>query len=141
MKPLIVDVESLFVSTLLCAQTNSKQIVGKWYDENKDAQIEMFQKGNMLFGKIVWLKEPNDAQGKPKLDKFNPDPAKRNKPILGLEIITGLEFVEGKWIKGKIYSPKEGQTAYCSVSLQNEKELSINVSKYLFSTTKVWRKQ
>ena len=39
------------------------------------------------YGKITWLKKPNDARGKPFTDTENPDKSKRNQPLIGLIIL------------------------------------------------------
>ena len=46
----------------------SQDVLGKWYTEAGDAQVEIYQSGDKLNGKIVWL-----AQGPETTDKHNPD--------------------------------------------------------------------
>ena len=44
-----------------------------------------------LCGTVVWLNKPIDrATGKPKTDKHNPDPAKRARPLIGLQVAQRL---------------------------------------------------
>jgi len=38
-------------------------------------------------GHIAWLKEPNDKNGKPKVDINNTDTSKRSRPIMGSAVI------------------------------------------------------
>ena len=45
----------------------------------------------MLCGKIVWLSEPNDKKGNPKLDRRNPDATLQTQPLLGLTILSQLK--------------------------------------------------
>ena len=48
-------------------------ILGKWFTENNEAKVEIYKSGDKYYGKIIWLKEPNDKEtGKPKKDKNNP---------------------------------------------------------------------
>jgi len=44
----------------------------------------------MLFGNLIWLKNPNNESGKPKLDTKNPDASKTNRKLQGLLILTGF---------------------------------------------------
>jgi uncharacterized protein (DUF2147 family) len=59
-------------------------------------------------GTVVWLKEPVDAHGKPKVDDLNSDPAKKNKPVIGLDILLGLTAQTDHWT-GQAYNPDDGK--------------------------------
>ena len=53
----------------LAAMTGWAQgIMGKWITEAGDAQVEIYQQGDKINGKIVWLQ-----QGPETKDKHNPD--------------------------------------------------------------------
>jgi uncharacterized protein (DUF2147 family) len=129
----------VLVSTAIKAQTPADKIVGVWLNEDKTTKIEIFKTGNTYSGKIVWLAQPNDAKGNPRLDKNNPDPDKRNQKILGLTIISELKYSNNKWSGGTFYGPKRGQYANCSINLKSG-QLLITVSKGILSETKVWTK-
>lgn len=110
------------------AQTyKSTDVKGIWLNQDEDAKIEIYENGGKYFGKIVWLKTPIDPEtNKPKVDKHNPDPALRNRPTLGLEILKGFTF-DGKeeWKDGTIYDPKSGKTYSCYMRLENKNKLKI----------------
>jgi hypothetical protein len=59
---------------------------GIWLVQNK-AAIEISDCDGLLCGRIVWLKEPRDAEGKPKHDKLYPDPALRPRRLCGLTVL------------------------------------------------------
>jgi uncharacterized protein (DUF2147 family) len=65
---------------------------GTWLSEDGGTKVLISNcGGNKLCGKVVWLEEPNDRKtGKPKTDALNPDPAKRTRPMLGLQVVNGL---------------------------------------------------
>ena len=50
----------LFLSLTLTAQSSKTAIVGTWLNQEKAAKVEIYQQGEKFFGKIVWLKEPNE---------------------------------------------------------------------------------
>jgi len=100
-------------------------ILGKWLNEDKDAHIEIFMKGDKYFGKLVWIKTPNDPEtGKPKLDKHNPDPELQKRPSLGLELLTNFVFDDDEWEDGEIYDPKTGKTYSCYMEFPDEDNLN-----------------
>jgi uncharacterized protein (DUF2147 family) len=89
-----------------------------WYNEEKTSKLEITQTGNTFQATIVWLQDPLE-DGKPKLDKENPNATLRTKPIQGLTILNGLKksskdpnFYED----GRIYDPKNGKTYDCRMT-------------------------
>jgi hypothetical protein len=65
------------------------------------------------------LKEPNDKYGKPRKDKNNPDPSKRNNPAIGILLMKNVKYENSKW-KGIIYGPKRGKEADCTFVLKGK---------------------
>lgn len=102
----------MFLSfTGLFSQTDG--VVGFWLTEDKDSQIEIYKApGNKFSGRIMWLEEPLNDQGRPKVDDNNPDRSLRNRRTLGLEILKDFTYNASKqeWEKGTIYDPKSGRT-------------------------------
>ena len=139
MRSLILFIAT-FSSMFGLAQNKGDLIVGKWITDNGDSQIEFYQKEGKYYGKIIWLKEPLKPDGTAKTDIKNPNPAMRNSSIMGLVIVSELEFKNGQFVNGKIYSPKEGKTLDCAILSENERELKITISKSLFSTSRIWKR-
>jgi uncharacterized protein (DUF2147 family) len=77
--------------------------------------------GGGLCGTIIGLKEPiSKIDGKPKVDRENPDTSKRNRPLIGLSILIGMKPVDsGKW-QGAIYNPDDGKTYSASVKFDGD---------------------
>jgi uncharacterized protein (DUF2147 family) len=64
--------------------------------------------------------------GKPRIDRENPDPKLRDRPVAGLEIMHGLKPAgPGKWDGGKIYDPETGNTYSCKMTLVSSNELHL----------------
>ena len=69
MKKIVLFSFLIFASFSLIAQDLTH---GLWYNEKKSAKVQFYKQGDKMYGKIVWLKDPL-LNGKPKLDKTNPD--------------------------------------------------------------------
>ena len=80
---------TILLNNFLLSQ-NSNDIIGIWLNEEKDAKIEIYKSENLFFGKLIWLKEPKDINGKFKTDKNNPNKNLRNEKLLGLKILSNL---------------------------------------------------
>ena len=112
----ILLVLSLAVTFNLSAQKD--QLEKTWLTNGASSKIQMYQGPDGLFcGKLTWIKDPIDkATGKPTTDKENPDENLRDKPLLGLVIMTGFKKNPEKkdeYIDGRIYDPSHGRT-YCA---------------------------
>ncbi len=78
-------------------------------------KVHIAECGGKLCGTVVWLDKPNDPRtGKPKTDKLNPDPAKRSRPLIGLQGLapTGPD----KWSE-QIYSADDGHAYQASLTV------------------------
>ncbi len=105
-------------------QVTANDIVGTWLNEDKDAHVTIFMKGDKFFGKVSWIKEPIDPDtGKEKLDKHNPDPELQKRPSLGIMLLTDFVFDDDEWEDGDIYDPKNGKTYSCYMEFPDEENL------------------
>jgi uncharacterized protein (DUF2147 family) len=98
--------------------------VGLW--KGDEATFEMFVSAGKLSAKIVALSEPNTSEGKGKTDIHNPDPTKRNRPIIGLLFISGFaKKSDTRWENGTIYDPHDGKSYSCSMDLQGPNKIRV----------------
>ena len=79
----------------------AQSVVGKWVTEGGDSQVEIYQSGDKLNGKIVWLKK-GDGQ----LDVHNPDKKLQSRKLVGVNILTGLTKKGDKWEGGRSTTPR-----------------------------------
>jgi uncharacterized protein (DUF2147 family) len=138
----------LLTALLLCtlnliAQTKADDIIGIWLTNGKDpAKIQIYRSGGGYDGKIIWLKFP-EANGKPKVDKNNPDEKSRNQPIIGLLILKGFRFDgHDTWEDGRIYDPESGKTYSCYLTFKDRNTLKVRgfVGVSLFGRTEYWNR-
>ena len=117
MKKIILSIACM-VSALAAA--SAQDVIGKWKLEDGSAIVEVYQEGNVFNGKIVWLKNPTEADGTPAVDSNNPDKSLRKRQILGLNMLHGLKKDGGKYAGGKIYDPGNGKTYNCSMKVEGD---------------------
>lgn len=134
----------MYVNPAFCQiPKGADAVTGLWLTGNGKGKIQIFKGIDGLFhGKIAWMNDPLE-DGKPKLDKNNPDPSKRKTPILGLQIMRGFRFDRDKlWIDGKIYDPERGSDYSCKMTLVNEKTLDVRgfIGLSLFGRTDTWKR-
>lgn len=102
---------------------SSSDIVGLWMPSEGTAYVKVFkEKGKEKYhGRIVWLREPNDEQGKPKH-------CPNGDPIMNMLNLRNFVFEDGEWTEGTIYDPKSGNTYYCSIEMVNKNKLEVRGS-------------
>ena len=114
--PTIFRIVSLAILALGAFDANAAQpadVTGVWLSPKANMRVRIAPCGSGLCGNIVWMKDPNNPQtGEPLTDRNNPDPEKRNRPILGMQVITDLTpgRTAGEWT-AQVYSPNEGKTS------------------------------
>lgn len=127
----------LIVLVSSCAFAQKDNVLGIWLSQEKDGKIEIYKQGSEVFGKLIWLKTPNEPDGSPKLDKHNPKPELRKVPLLGLTIVKNLKYDDGRWTDGTIYDPKSGKT-YDSTIFVEDGNLQIRGYIGWFYQTRTW---
>jgi uncharacterized protein (DUF2147 family) len=95
---------------------------GVWAMSNGKVTVKVSGCGKNLCANIVGLKEPiSKIDGKPKVDRENPDPSLRKRPLIGLSILIGMKPAgDGEW-KGAIYNPDDGKTYSATVRHQGDR--------------------
>jgi uncharacterized protein (DUF2147 family) len=94
-------------------------IVGLWeaVDAPHRVVIEVIRDTNGYTGRIAYMEEANHPEGatdglagRPKTDRHNPDHALRDRAIVGITVMSGLQYEDGKWKNGRVYSPDNGKS-------------------------------
>lgn len=130
----------IFLLVVSAAQTQNWQdaVLGGWINGDDDAKVEIYKSGNKYFGKITWLRNPNEDNGTPKVDDENPDKSKQSQPIMGLVILKDFVFEDGYWKNGTIYDPKNGRTYDCEMWLDGKTGLKIRGYWGIVYRTETW---
>jgi uncharacterized protein (DUF2147 family) len=89
----------------------SDRILGKWKSSDNKMIVEVYKEKGEFRAKIIWF---NDDPSKPMdewRDKHNPNPALRNRKILGMDVLSDLKYDAGShsWEDGTIYDAQHGK--------------------------------
>lgn len=128
--------------TALAQDEKADQLSGVWQPSDGRSYIKIDKIGNKFYGRIVWLKEPEDAKGNPRTDENNPDKSLRSTPLKGYRILKDFVYddSEGIWKDGTIYDPKNGTTYDCKIELKDENVIEVRgyVGSAVFGRTDTW---
>ena len=136
----------IFLFILILAfslNSQSQTIFGKWYSFNeetkeKESIIEVYKKDGKAYAKIVDILNPERKTAK--CDQCNG--VLKDKPILGMNILTGLKKKKDEWSGGKILDPKNGKEYKCYIKLLDKNTLKIRgyIGFSLLGRTEVWNR-
>lgn len=130
--------------TVSCFAQQPNDIVGTWMNPSGEGKIKIFKTGEFYYGKLIWIKNPLNAKGEPKIDDKNPDESKRSRKIQGLLILTHFAFNadERIWEIGEIYDPKNGKLYSCKMTMEGKDKLKIRgfIGIALLGRTEMWKR-
>jgi uncharacterized protein (DUF2147 family) len=116
---------------------------GTWLTEDGRARVRTDHcgaDGAHLCGYIVWGSKPLDETGKPKIDKYNPDPKKQARPQLGHQMMLGLKLNgEGRY-EGKIYNADDGRSYDVTVWSEQPGTLTVKGCMLVFCASQSWKR-
>jgi len=122
MKKIIISLISLLFicGTGFCQKITSDAILGCWLTSKGECKVEIYKKNNLYYGKIIWLKEPNDDKGLPVKDKENPDSKLKERNVIGITFMFDFQYDgEDKWTNGRIYNVDNGKTYQALVKMES----------------------
>ena len=120
----------------------SQSVVGKWKtidDETGKIRslVEITEKGGKVSGHILKLFRAPGEDKDPVCVKCPGD--RKDKKIIGMEIVSGLEQKDEKWMRDDgILDPEKGKLYDCKIWLKNENELAVRGYIGFFYRTQTW---
>lgn len=98
--------------------------VGLWRLDGGKAQVRITDCGGSLCATLAGLRKPNDKDGRPKRDKYNPNASLRDRPVVGLALVSGMRFEGGRW-NGRFYNPDDGRTYAGAITVRSGDRLDL----------------
>jgi uncharacterized protein (DUF2147 family) len=140
------DMKKTFVALIGCvAMSAFAQVspVGTWHsidDKTQEikSEIVIVDNGGVLTGRVVKLLR-KQAKQDAVCDQCSDD--RKDKPILGMEIIRGAKKADGKdvWEDGKILDPENGKAYTLRLTpIEGGKKLEVRGSVFGIGRTQTW---
>jgi uncharacterized protein (DUF2147 family) len=95
---------------------------GTWLSEDGGTKVRISTcEANKLCATVVWLGRPTDPNtGKLKTDKLNPDPPKRARPLIGLQVAHAMAPSGPNTWTGQIYNSDDGHTYKARLKVESD---------------------
>ena len=102
-------------------------VFGQWAGDT--SILDIGEANGTLYARVVGILNPNygadekdGPAGTPRVDAHNPDESLRDRPILGINLLSGYQFSDGKW-QGQLYDPESGKTYQSQISVDGDGNL------------------
>lgn len=136
-------IKLLFTGIILIVslQLFSQKEVGVWRTVDDDtgidkSHVEIYKRNGKLYGKIVKILDTSEGEN-PLCTECSG--ALKNKPILGMQIINGLEKRRRDWyLDNGILDPENGRTYNCKIWLKDDNTLYVRGYVGFFYRTQEW---
>jgi uncharacterized protein (DUF2147 family) len=135
---------SIFLATIAGADEATYSVAGTWLSEDGTGLVNIELGENGPVGTIAGAPDGADQHKPSDKDELNPDPALRDRLLLGLTIMDSFTSAgEGKWKGGRIYDPNSGKTYKCKLNLvdPNTLELRGYIGISLLGRTETWKRR
>ena len=116
---------------------------GTWQTEDGRARVRTERcgaYGDHLCGTVVWLQKPLGEDGKPRVDELNPDLGKRERPVLGHQMLLGLRPNPKSRYEGQVYSADNGKSYDVAVWSDDPSVLMLKGCMLIFCGTQTWKR-
>ena len=111
-------------------------VEGLWRTDDGKAVIRIAACGQRMCGRIARVLDTDPTV--PKTDVNNPDPGRRNRPILGLQILWGFNPGARSWEGGRAYDPKTGSSYKSTLRLNADGSLRVTGCVLVICRSKRW---
>ncbi len=119
-------------------------VEGVWLSADGTGWIKIELSDNGPIGSIAGSPDESGDRKPSDKDDLNPDPALRDRLLLGLTIMDGFTYAgDGKWKSGRIYDPNSGKTYKCNLTLVDENTLGLRgyIGFSLLGRTETWTRR
>jgi uncharacterized protein (DUF2147 family) len=116
-----------FIFTLIVVVSaismNAQTIFDTWEQRNKktnalECTVEIYEKDGKAYGKIIEFDQPDMVCTKCTGER-------KDKPVVGMDILSGLSKDDDEWSGGEILNPMNGKLYACYIKLVEPDKLKI----------------
>lgn len=115
----------------------ASDIFGVWTTDKGNGRVAITRCGDAICGRVIDGKvlHINPAQ----TDIFNPDKAKRDRPIKGLFVLEGYKGGPSEWTGGTVYDPQTGIASHDSrLHLLTPDTLQVEGCRWVLCRSQTW---
>jgi uncharacterized protein (DUF2147 family) len=100
------------------------ELIGVWMSANKKQKVRVYYnvKTKMYTGRIEWMYEDDQANGRKLLDVNNPNPKLKSRRVTGVNLLYDFKYEHDNRFRGYIYDPISGNDYRCLLTIRPDKK-------------------
>lgn len=129
----------VFSFTVLMSYSNAlgSELDGQWVTSSGVGVVTIQDcEDQTPCGTLTWV-----LQGDGQVDEYNPDPAMRVRPLIGIIMLSGYKPKKDYWVSGTIYDPSTGRSYRSKLKLIDNGRLEVKGCLGPICKTQIWNKQ
>jgi uncharacterized protein (DUF2147 family) len=119
MRHLSIFVVTLAAASLLTQGSASADPIGEWRTADGSATVRIGKCGAALCGVVA------STRSAPGRDYKNPDPAKRRRSVIGIQVLSSMRPAGANSWTGTSYNAEDGQTYVARMTTQGDATLTL----------------
>jgi uncharacterized protein (DUF2147 family) len=126
----------IILAMALAISTPLSTVEGRWLTQDRSAVVTIAPCATGLCGTLTQVL----ARGPkvPTTDINNPSPRLRARPLIGVQILTGLKRQPTSWNGGTVYDPKSGRSYKASLTLNPGETLTVTGCLIIICQSQHW---
>ncbi|PHR42334.1 MAG: hypothetical protein COA32_17540 [Fluviicola sp.] len=136
---LLLTLATIIIFSLV-SYCQSVEGIWKTYNDETgklESEVKLYKKNGKIYGKIIKLYKVVNGEKNPVCDLC--PGYRKNKPVVGLNIITGLSRDGSEWYADEsILDPNNGEIYDCRIWLVNKNKLAVRGYLGWFFRTQYW---
>lgn len=136
----VASAQQAAVPTSPSATSANAAILGTWKTPKNDGKVVIASCGSgAVCGHVI---DGRQLRANPnQTDVHNPDPDKRTRRILGMNILVGYTGGPSEWTGGSVYDPQTGDSSNDStLTLRGTDTLVVKGCRLMFCRSETWTK-
>ena len=115
------------VSVLHAGAQPQEKVCGDWESAEGNLRIRVYLEQNQFRARVTWF---SDTDGKPMdywTDVHNPDRELRSRKLLGLSVLSGLQYdpAHNSWENGTVYDSRHGRYWNAAATIDDKNLLHV----------------
>lgn len=123
-------------------QAAAHDVYGLWLTEAGSSKVEIVDCGDGTpCGYIRWVDPstfPSEDDDPALRDARNKDESLRDRPIIGLELLSSFERADDRWRRGEIYDPEGGDVYKATLERVDAETLQVEGCIAVLCNTQTW---
>lgn len=128
----------IWIAGTMPISASAESVLGVWQTQDRDGHVRLQSCGADRFcGTLVWF-DPQSPTGP--IDRQNPNPALRDRDLIGIEILSDVPATTNNGASGTLYNPHDGKSFDARIALLSPQTLRVTGCWGVICRSNIWHR-